>query len=232
MPTLKRVTTATSAIFTSHQQARLEQIQRFLVHACDPDIAAVLAQVGFDAEELELGWTDWDISVGRKIPFELHLASQKRGQRVGLSQVQQDRLDSLDEFENDWYVRVRNAIRRFVVKEQRAAFEAAFFQDLRRSRFPKSRRSNPRSRRNQERRLRRPGRRRPRRSDLGRAERHRPRSLGTDVSLPGLDDPTDPLIDIRRPRDRRRRPPDRYRSRWRPTSRDGEIHVERRCPRG
>jgi hypothetical protein len=132
---LIRVTTATSAIFTSHEQDRLDQIQRFLVRAGDPDIAPVLAQAGFDAAELEEGWQDWDIAVGRKIPFEIHLVSQQRGELAGLSAAQDARLTVLDEFDNAWQVRTRNAIRRFVVKDQRAAFEAAMFQDL--SRQPK-----------------------------------------------------------------------------------------------
>lgn len=126
-----RVTTATSAIFTTYEQDRLDQIQRFFVHACDPDIAPILAHAGFDAAELELGWKDWDIAVGRTIPFNLHLIAQQRGDLVGLSEEQQARLSQLDRFENAWFPRVRNAIRRFVVKDQRETFEAAFFQDLR-----------------------------------------------------------------------------------------------------
>jgi hypothetical protein len=128
--TESRESTSAASIFTPYERERLEQIQRFLVHIVDPEIARRAARVHYDGDEHRLGWADWAAAVGMNVPFSHHLSEAEARLAAEPGGVAAARLRELDTFENLWHPRCRTAIRRFVDASERDAFEAAFYEDL------------------------------------------------------------------------------------------------------
>ncbi len=129
MPNEPAVTASGNSIFSYYELSRLEQIQRFLINIAQPSIARVAARVGYDAKEHSSGWKLWTTSAGVNVPFDYHLSEAEQRLHDGDVDVR-DRIHVLDVFENTWFPRARNAIRRFVSPEHRDTVETAFFADM------------------------------------------------------------------------------------------------------
>ena len=112
----------------NHQKSRLERIQRFLVNIADLDLASRATQVGYDNDEHALGWRLLTLAAGQSRPLE-HAMMLGEGQALDRSETRR-RLMWLDHFENVWFKRARNAIRRFVSPAQRDQFEQTFFFEM------------------------------------------------------------------------------------------------------
>lgn len=112
------------------QQRFLGRVQRFTLNIIAPDIANRVALVGYDNDEHAQMVRLMNLSLGQHRPMD-HGVSE--GVRQGLDAQDRNLLETLrqlDAFENVWFPRVRATLQRFIAKEQRATFEAAFFLDL------------------------------------------------------------------------------------------------------
>jgi len=116
--------------FSAYEMDRMERIQRFLVNITDPKIASQVAGLGYDSKEHRQGWEDWTIAAGVQVPFEYHLSETKRKAANSDGHYLQNHIRFLDQAENIWFPRARNAIRRFVDPAQRDNFENAFFDHM------------------------------------------------------------------------------------------------------
>lgn len=112
------------------EKARLARAHRLLLSITEPAFAGKAAAAGYDAEEHAEGWRLYELAAGRGRPFHHFLRAELR-QALGGGEEAAARFRALDAFENTWFPRVRNAIRRFVPATHRDAVEAAFFADLR-----------------------------------------------------------------------------------------------------
>jgi hypothetical protein len=116
--------------FSSYELERIDQAQRFLLNVAAPDIAAQAARVGYGAEEHALGWRHWTAAAGIEVPFDYYLSEAERRIAAASSSSLREHVRFLDQAENRWFPRARNAIRRYVAAEQREAVEQAFFEDM------------------------------------------------------------------------------------------------------
>jgi hypothetical protein len=115
--------------FDAKGLAFLGRVQKLLLNITQPRVAATCAKSGYNADEHVQGWGLLCAASGTNRPFS-HFLSQAE-QAVLAGDVKTKVLVKwLDEFENTWFPRCRNAIRRFVVEEKRQATEAAFFDNL------------------------------------------------------------------------------------------------------
>ena len=122
--------TKTNSIFTPYQVERLGEINRFIIRLTDSDIAAAAIKLGYDDAEHDEGTLLYAIAAGHRVPFTHHLASVVLDKVATAGAETKAKLHQVDVFENKWHPRTRNAIRRFVAEDQRAAFEEAFFRDM------------------------------------------------------------------------------------------------------
>ncbi len=114
----------------SAQKDRLTEIQRYLVNIADPAIGVPAARHGYDGPEHRLGWSLWQKAAGVDRPLEHALSQVELLIAQAATPEAAKRFEVLDDFENRWFPRVRNAIRRFVDPSKREAVAAAFFEDL------------------------------------------------------------------------------------------------------
>lgn len=119
-----------TGVFSSYQRDRLEQIQRFLVGIQDPRVAVRAFMQGYDSEQHHLGWDGWTTATGVDRPLDQFLTKVELSQLGNVPSEVKSQIMFLDEQENRWFPRARNAIRRFVAKEQKEKFEQAFFADM------------------------------------------------------------------------------------------------------
>jgi hypothetical protein len=115
---------------TTEQREKLTRIQRFLINVTDTDVSAVATRAGYDDEEHREGWSLWETAAGTRRPFDHFLTAEARRATASLEAPSLGRIQALDAFENTWFPRARNGIRRFVDPAQRDAFERAFFADM------------------------------------------------------------------------------------------------------
>ena len=114
----------------SRERKFLGKCQRFLLHVGSPRIAAKASQVGYDETEHKLGWRLLREASGMDRPFSHYLSAAELSVASSDSERIRNVIHALDQFENVWFPRARNAIRRFVDKEHREAVELAFFDGL------------------------------------------------------------------------------------------------------
>ena len=116
--------------FTRDEERRMERIQKMLVGVKHPNILKRVVPHGYNDEENEYGWKKWReaVAADQSLGFSLSLVTTldlfSSTSEVVLW------IKELDQFENRWFPRTRNAIRRFVPRDRREAFEEAFFQDM------------------------------------------------------------------------------------------------------
>lgn len=126
----KVMSTTASSIFNPHQVEKLGDVQRFIVHIQDLDIAKVAAVNGYTGDEHSFALKHISIAQGQNVPFEHSLSEQQRKVLEGAPSAQVERIRALDKFENVWFPRTRTALVRFIVAEQSEAFVGAFFEDM------------------------------------------------------------------------------------------------------
>jgi len=124
------MSTTASSIFTAYQVEKLGDVQRFIVHIQDLDIAKVAAVNGYTGDEHSFALKHISIAQGQNVPFEHSLSEQQRKVLEGAPSAQVERIRALDKFENIWFPRTRTALVRFIVADQSEAFVAAFFEDM------------------------------------------------------------------------------------------------------
>ena len=107
----------------------ITQAQRLLVSLGAPRIARQATTLGYDADEHAEGWRLLHLSSGQQRSFA-HLLAVANAVNLEDTGSVQDRYQALDTFENRWFPRTRNAIRRFVDAGHVAEVEATFFKDL------------------------------------------------------------------------------------------------------
>lgn len=112
------------------ERAKMTRAQRLLLNITDPAFAPKAAKAGYDEEEHAEGWRLFDLAAGRTRPFHHFLGAELRRALAGGAAKAAERYHELDAFENAWFPRARNAIRRFVEATHRVAVETAFFADL------------------------------------------------------------------------------------------------------
>jgi hypothetical protein len=122
--------TRTNSIFTPHQIARLESINRFLIYLCDQDIVVAVLKLGFDDDELADGRLQYSIAAGFKVGLKQHMSSAVYDRLASGSADVKAKVSKVDRFENRWFPRTRNALRRFVPADQRDAVVDGFFRDM------------------------------------------------------------------------------------------------------
>jgi hypothetical protein len=116
---------------TSTQKDRLAQVQKFLVNIADPATGVPTARFGYDDVEHRLGWSLWRAAAGMDRPLSHALSQVEQMVALSAPSASSVRFVALDEFENKWFVRVQNAIDRFVAASSREALSKAFFADMR-----------------------------------------------------------------------------------------------------
>jgi hypothetical protein len=122
--------TKTKSIFIPYQVARLQTIAKFLIHICDTDIVVAVLKVGFDSDEHALGTNDYRIAAGLNVGLAQHISSAVYDRVQSGGAVTQAKVRRVDQFENRWFPRVRNALRRFLEPARRDEFLEAFFRDM------------------------------------------------------------------------------------------------------
>ncbi len=122
--------TTTKSIFTTYQIERLSVINTFLLRVCDADIAIDVAKCGYDDEEHATGGELYSTAAGLNIPFNHHLSAVMLEMVRSGSAATTAKVRAVDQFENRWHPWARNAIRRFVARDHRQAFEKAFYLDM------------------------------------------------------------------------------------------------------
>jgi hypothetical protein len=124
-----RADEATTTIETADEKALLLRVQRFVLNVVERGIAGKAARIGYDAAEHALGCGLLRDASGLDRPFPHYLSSAE----IALSSSDERTraaVRELDVFENTWFPRVRNAIRRFVPEGRAALVEQAFFDGL------------------------------------------------------------------------------------------------------
>jgi hypothetical protein len=130
MGTKENSESETTSPLSSSQKDRVAQVQKFLVNVADPAIGPLAAQHGYDGAEHTLGWALWKAPAGVDRPLEHSISHAMQSVTTGASPEVARRFRTLDAFENRWFPRMRNALRRFVAADKAEAVEAAFFEDL------------------------------------------------------------------------------------------------------
>ncbi len=110
-------------------RAFLERANRFLLNVTEPAIASVAVRNGYTEDEHKLGWSLVGKAAGVGRPFAHYLSAAEQKLLAGNASMKAT-IKELDAFENLWFPRVRNAIRRFAAAEKRDALEKAFFDNL------------------------------------------------------------------------------------------------------
>lgn len=113
--------------FNYQERAFLGRAQRFLVNVADQRIGRRAARSGYNAGEHQLGWQLLGKAAGMQRSFDHYLSAAEQQIALSDSDEVKGAIKELDDFENTWFVRSRNAIRRFVKDE---AVEQAFFDNL------------------------------------------------------------------------------------------------------
>ncbi len=130
MSEIKNPSTARATIFNLYELNRLDDIQRVLVRVSDPGIAVLVYRLGYDEKEHAEGWRLWATASGLTVPLTHSLSEADRQIAESPSPQYRELVRMLDEFENRWFPRVRNALLRYVALEGRQAFVDAFFEDM------------------------------------------------------------------------------------------------------
>ena len=113
-----------------YQLKRFELIGKFLAYISDPDILKIASLLGYDAEEHKCGRRDHTTANGADRELDNFLIAALRKESIQSSPTQDKRYYLLDQFENTWFIRTRNSIRRFVHPDHKKTFEEAFFQNM------------------------------------------------------------------------------------------------------
>lgn len=122
--------TALADIFTSYEQERIPLFRRFLTGVLSPDVARRAGLVGYSSKEHDQAWKDLDVIDGRDLTFEDAFQVSQRALLSDASPALKGRLRFLDQVENLWFERYRQAIVRFIGPDELEAFQLAFWQDL------------------------------------------------------------------------------------------------------
>jgi hypothetical protein len=130
MSEIKNPSTARATIFNSYELSRLDDIQRVLVRITDPAITIHVYRLGYDEKEHAEGQALWATASGLHVPLTHSLSEADRQIAEGSSQQYRDLMRLLDQFENKWFPRVRNALLRYIVSAERQVFVDAFFEDM------------------------------------------------------------------------------------------------------
>jgi len=130
MSDVKNPSTARASIFNPYELSRLDDIQRVLARVADPGIAVLVYRLGYDEKEHAEGWRLWATASGLNVPLSHSLSEADRQIAESPSQQYREMVRMLDEFENRWFPRVRNALQRYVGPEGRQALVDAFFEDM------------------------------------------------------------------------------------------------------
>ncbi len=126
----KNPSTARSTIFNLYETTRLDDIQRVLARVADPAIAVHAYRLGYDEKEHAEGWSLWATASGLNVPLSHSLSEADRQIAESSSQQYRDLIRVLDQFENKWFPRTRNALLRYLSSTERQAFVDAFFEDM------------------------------------------------------------------------------------------------------
>lgn len=114
---------------SADEQRLIARAQRLLAGLSEPRTARRAVAQGYDADEHAEGWRLLRLASGDQRSFA-HLLAVANATTVSESAAVQARYAALDVFENRWFPRARNAIRRFVDPAHVAEVEATFFDDL------------------------------------------------------------------------------------------------------
>lgn len=116
---------------TAGQSDRLDLVHRMVVKVREPDIAPLVAKLGYGERAHKEGVALYQVASGLNRPFEHALTDGQRQVALSGTSADVERYRAIDLFENTWFPRVRHGIRYFVQPAERATeVEAAFFLDL------------------------------------------------------------------------------------------------------
>ena len=110
---------------TKPQEDLLKKIAKFLKNIIKLGILKIARDNGYDNNENNFGRENYTIANGSDRPLEHFYVADE-----DLPQEQEKYYLILDQFENVWFTRARNGIRRFVHQDHRKAFEEAFFANM------------------------------------------------------------------------------------------------------
>jgi hypothetical protein len=128
-PVLEEDDVVEASSISARDQRFLGRVMRFLVAIQTPAFLVRAKREGYTAEEHAEGWALWRKAAGETRPLDHWFAEQGAAAAQGNGETQAI-LQEIDAFENRWFPRTRNIIRRVVPRDQRDAFVAAFFKDL------------------------------------------------------------------------------------------------------
>ena len=126
----KDSSTAQASIFTNHEVGRLDDVQHVLARVATPSIAALVYRLGYDEEQHAEGWRLWATASGLNVPLSHALSEADRQIAQSPSAEYRELLRMLDRFENTWFPRVRNVLKRYLETAVREPFVEAFFEDM------------------------------------------------------------------------------------------------------
>lgn len=116
-------------VLTAAEQDLLGRALKLLVNIQSPPFSARARREGYTAEEHREGWRLLKLASGEARPLEhLFVEIASSGAVDGAERLRL--LQEVDAFENKWFPRTRNIIRRVVPRDRRQAFEGAFFKNL------------------------------------------------------------------------------------------------------
>lgn len=114
---------------SSEDRQFLVRTARFLVAVQAPRYVSRALKAGYDGREHKLALELWNKAAGRDRPFEHNLGAATVDTAL-IDPERLSRLRRLDTIENRFFPIMRNVIARFVPRDSRERFEAAFFKDL------------------------------------------------------------------------------------------------------
>ncbi len=117
-------------LFDRKEHEALEKAQRLLVMVLAPNIAPHVAALGYDDVEHDTGWDLYRKAVGMNRTFSDSLEETRFSKLFNGSPDQNQRIKLIDQFENKWFPRTKNALSRYVSEENREEVVSAFFLNL------------------------------------------------------------------------------------------------------
>ena len=116
---------------TAGQADRLEQMHRMIVKVREPEIAPIVARLGYGEKAHKEGVALYAVASGINRPFEHALTDGQRQVALAGPSASVERYRTTDDFENTWVPRLEDAIRYYVTPAERAQeVLAGFFLDL------------------------------------------------------------------------------------------------------
>ncbi len=112
----------------SEDQAFLDSVRKFLTVVIRPIFAVRAMKEGYSAEEHQIGRDLFKKANGLDRPVDHFFVESDVG--ANLTGVDLPVLRAIDHEENRWFPRIRDIIPRVVPRDQRDAFVAGFFKDL------------------------------------------------------------------------------------------------------